>query len=509
MPASEKRYEMVVGTRRLEIAVLGAPRIERDGRPLRVDTRKAIALLVYLAVTEQPHTREALAELLWPGRDAGRARGALRRTLSVLRKGLGGRWLVADAYGVRLDRDGVAVDLARFRALLGAGRVRAAVALHRGHFLEGFGLRDAPAFDEWQAYQAEEARRECARALERLVSDAARDGDQATAIADARRWLALDPLHEPAHRALMRLQALSGDRRAALRQYRECLQLLDRDLGVSPLPETTRLNDAIRRGEIDFAEETGAAGRPRSGADAPMLVALGDLHTLHGEYAKAIESYAAAVASAPPAARSEIEHRIAEVHHRRGEWGEAERHYAAALKDGGDAAEGARVLADWSLAAHRGGDTDRARRLARDALGLAKSAGDTRALAQAHNILGVLARDRDERASARRHLEQSLDLAERLADPSVRIAALNNLALECARSGELERAVALTEQALAACVAQGDRHREAALHNNLADLLHRLGRKSEAMRHLKRAVTIFSGIPESAREPEVWKLVAW
>ena len=498
-----------MATHRLAIAVLGAPRVERDGKPLRVDTRKAIALLVYVAVTGQTHRREALAELLWPRQDPERARGALRRTLSVLRSGLGGEWLFADTYGVRLEGGDIGLDVARFRALLAASRLREAVALYRGDFLEGFGLRDAPAFDEWQAHQADELRRECARALERLVSEAERDGDQAAAIADARRWLALDPLHEPAHRALMRVQALAGDRGAALLQYRECVQLLDRDLGVSPLPETTRLYEAIRRGELDFGRDAAVATPPRSGSDVTTLVALGDLHTLHGEYAKAIESYAAASAGAPPAARAEIEHKLALVHHRRGAWGEAERHYAAAMDDDGDGAKRARLLADWSLAAHRGGDTQRARRLARDALGLAESAGDARALAQAHNILGVLARDRGERASARRHLEQSPALAERLADPSVRIAALNNLALACARSGELERAVALTEQALAACAAQGDRHREAALHNNLADLLHRMGRKGEAMRHLKRAVTIFAGIPEATREPEVWKLVAW
>ena len=79
-----------------------------------------------------------------------------------------------------------------------------------------------------------------------------------------------------------------------------------------------------------------------------------------------------------------------------------------------------------------------------------------------------------------------------------------------AREGEVERAITLTRDALAASAAIGDRHREAALHNNLADLLHRTGRKAEAMRALKRAVTLFAEIGEDAgREPEVWKLVAW
>ncbi len=74
-----------------------------------------------------------------------------------------------------------------------------------------------------------------------------------------------------------------------------------------------------------------------------------------------------------------------------------------------------------------------------------------------------------------------------------------------------ERAIALTARALALCSEQGDRHREAALHNNLADLLHRTGRDPESMEHLKRAVTIFAEVGDETggMQPEVWKLVEW
>jgi len=91
------------------------------------------------------------------------------------------------------------------------------------------------------------------------------------------------------------------------------------------------------------------------------------------------------------------------------------------------------------------------------------------------------------------------------------VAALNNLALALKDAGELDRARELTEQALAECEALGDRHRVAALHNNLADILRAQGRTAESMRQLKRAVRLFSEIGEagSRSEPEVWKLVAW
>ena len=58
--------------------------------------------------------------------------------------------------------------------------------------------------------------------------------------------------------------------------------------------------------------------------------------------------------------------------------------------------------------------------------------------------------------------------------------------------------------------AQGDRHREAALHNNLADLMHAAGQHEDAMRHLKLAVAIFAEVGlEGEPRPEVWKLVRW
>ena len=91
------------------------------------------------------------------------------------------------------------------------------------------------------------------------------------------------------------------------------------------------------------------------------------------------------------------------------------------------------------------------------------------------------------------------------------MAALNNLALVYSAGGELEQARALTETALGLCKSQGDRHREAALHNNLADLLHAAGQFEAAMAHLKQAVTIFAEIGAEAGtlQPEIWKLVEW
>jgi tetratricopeptide (TPR) repeat protein len=248
-----------------------------------------------------------------------------------------------------------------------------------------------------------------------------------------------------------------------------------------------------------------ALGHPDA---AGLREAVGDMQTLLGEYGEALASYEAAAALGGGDHLGNIERKLGNVYQRLGEWELAESHFDAALEDTGPAGDLAHLHADLSLVAHRKGQSDLALERAHRALELAAS--DERALAQAHNVLGVLASASGDLDGARHHLEQSLALAEALGDPAARIAALNNLALAYANGGELEQALKSAEAALALCVALGDRHREAALHNNLADLLHAAGRQEESMTHLKRAVEIFAEVGEEGElQPEIWKLVEW
>ena len=248
--------------------------------------------------------------------------------------------------------------------------------------------------------------------------------------------------------------------------------------------------------------------------EARLHEAIGDLETLIGNYGAAIASYEKGAAASEPGYLPLIERKLGDVYLRRGDWGVAESYFHAAvvgLEDEGPAAELSRVYADWSLAAGRKGDAERALGLAQKALEIGELANDAGALAQGHNILGMLSRHRGDLDGASRHLRQSLALAETLSDPSARVAALNNLALTLGARGEPEKATPLTETALELCASRGDRHREAALHNNLADLFHAAGRSEPAMSHLKRAVTIFAelGVEEDTMLPEIWKLVEW
>jgi len=995
---------------------LGAPRLEKDGKPVEFDTRKALALLAYLAVTGQSHGRDALAALFWADYDQSRARAALRRTLSVLHKALGGEALEITRESIGLLPGGpLWSDVAEFHRLLGEPASHAhsqqeicprclealeeAARLYRADFLAGFTLRDSPEFDDWQFFQTETLRRELAGALERLTLGFAARGDYESAIAHARRRLALDPLDEPAHRQLMQLYAASGQHAAALRQYRECARLLKEELGVQPMDETLRLYQAIKeqrtlasaasaprylaqaqvaasaplatpthpssplplvgRGEelaamqrlydemrtsgyflvvegeagigktrladefiswvrlrgaavitarcysgesylayapfidglrgglhaapsdwhqplqahwiveaarllpelgrlradlppaaplnspgaqtrffegvcqvllalcagaspgvllfddlewadeasldlltylvrrlhgrrlfilavwrsedlpsvhrlrrllaeiqrdgygnavqlarldpasvrelagtiaaglglesealahrlyeeteglpffiseylaalpqsasslesdwsipqgvrdilrsrLEAVDETGlqllqtaavigrsfdfdtlqsASGRSedetaatletlvarglirdveparsavadeavgrliydfshekmrslvyaetsqgrrrllhqrvaegllrhahgrqglrrvaaqtayhfRQGgrleeaaeysklageharalyANAEALAhfqialalghpnfleleeAIGDLFTLSGDYTAALTSYQTA-SRYPQAAAQDIgrlHQKMGDVYHRQGEWDLAESSFQAAARSLSDQAEPAgeagkvgeadeagfasftslsRLYADWSRTVRRAGQPVRAYDMAAQALDLAEKAGDAQALAQAHNILGMLQRSQGDLHGAITHLEQSLAIAEKLSEPGARIAALNNLSLAYADHGELERALTYAHSALELCVLQGDRHREAALHSNLADLYHSSGDEAQSMAHLKQAVVIFSeiGAGEADRpRPEIWKLTDW
>ncbi len=1007
----------------IRIYLFGAPRIDVDGKVAEVDTRKAIALLAYLAVTGESHSRDTLAALLWAESDTIHARGALRRTLSALNKALQGQALYLGRELIGLELSGeVWLDVVEFNRLLASCAshghsthqvcpqcmepLQAAVALYRGDFLAGFSLRDSAPFDDWQFFHGDALRRELSGALERLVQGYVAQGDYASAVTCAQRWLSLDSLHEPAHRQLMRLYALSGQSNAALRQYQECVRILNDELGVPPLEETTRLyleikekRDAwrassldtgavltlgwdrptqniteaisaqdktsrefpaqpgyaplpligreaewasllqayrridsdgtlvvlegeagigktrlaeeflayarsqgarviqarcfegednlayapfvdslgkaiesvtdtewhtsiplpllseaarllpalnklrrdlppslasespaaqtrfyaglsrviwalcarhpagvlfiddihwadeasldmltylarrlpgqpmfilvtwrgedlapghrlrrlladaqrngqgelislsrldshsiqslvqsispipditsaafsqklyreteglpffvveyltalttnanqtshqgwnmphgvrdllrsrleqidetgwqllqaaavigrsfdfdtlretsgrtedettttlealIRRGLIrevqpftsvslpdsprllsyDFSHEklrefvynetslarkrllhqraaealigrsralhhhTSLAGqiahhykqggRPRDAAEYyrrageqaravyanlealghfqtalamghPDIVAvneaIGDMHLLLGSYRSAIHSFEAAIAQSNlPRDIARLNHKLGEVYHRLGEWERAEGCFQVcieSLEGVSDTAMQAGIYADWSLTAFQQQQLERAEQMAKKALALAEIDADVLALAQAHNILGILSRNRNDLEEATLHLEQSLSLAEDTAQSGARIAALNNLSLVYADKGDLNPAIDYARQALDLCASLGDRHREAALHNNLADLYHLAGRKEDSMMHLKQAVAIFAEVdgmealePESSGEQrrthlEIWKLTEW
>ncbi|MEZ4735092.1 MAG: BTAD domain-containing putative transcriptional regulator [Caldilineaceae bacterium] len=250
-----------------KLYLFGAPRLEQNGHPILIALRKAVALLVYLAVTRQPHSRDALATLFWPEKNQTGARANLRRTLydlsQLLGQSLNDQLLAVEAETVSLRPAApLWVDIAFFRQTLHAhlaaepsnqalddttlATLTAAADLYTADFLADFTLPDCPDFADWQFFQGQELRHACLRLLQRLVAVLADQAKFDDAVRYARRWLQLDPHDEAVHRQLMRLYALTGQAAAALRQYEECVRLLAAALDAKPTAETTALYDAIR-----------------------------------------------------------------------------------------------------------------------------------------------------------------------------------------------------------------------------------------------------------------------
>ena len=237
----------------LQIRLLGPLEVMVAGRPAVVDTRKALAIVALVAAERRPFARDELAAMFWPDVDDEAARGALRRTLSVLRTAVGESGLRIERTRVALDPD-VDVDLVTLERLAVSADqadLETAAALARGPFLAGFTIRDSPGFDDWQAARTTRVERTVGELLERLAVARLDRGDLDGAVEAARRRVELDPLDEGGQRRLIELLARSGDRASAIGQYRALVALFDRELGVPPLRETTELYDAIREGTLN------------------------------------------------------------------------------------------------------------------------------------------------------------------------------------------------------------------------------------------------------------------
>ena len=244
----------------------------------------------------------------------------------------------------------------------------------------------------------------------------------------------------------------------------------------------------------------------------PGSIAAGDVLTVLGRYREALAAYetAAAGSDGDHATSAAIEHKLAEVHHRLGDWALADAHLAAAadLLPAGDLSGRARAGADRAVVAYRLGAHERAAQFGGAALTDARQAGDPAAVAQARNVLGMLAASGGDTGGAEEHLRGSLAEARQLGDPGAAAAALNNLARLLADTGRVDEALGCATEALELGSELGDQHRVAALHTNLADLLHASGQQEEAMKHLKEAARRFAALDAGGR-PEIWTLVEW
>src|SRR5262245_23914432 len=237
---------------RLILTLLGGFRARLDsGIPLALPTRKAQALLAYLAVpASSAHPRDKLASLLWGNTIETTARTSLRQTLYALRKSLRDadpQPLIVDGETVALNSSAVTVDVHEFELLAAQATPSAladAAALYEGEFLDGLAVLEQP-FEDWLLGHRERLREVALNALFRLLAHQCAAGSNDSAVQTALRLLRLDPLQETVHRTLMQLYVETGRRGSALRQYQFCVSTLQRELRTEPEAETKALYQEI------------------------------------------------------------------------------------------------------------------------------------------------------------------------------------------------------------------------------------------------------------------------
>src|SRR5437868_1748815 len=246
-----ERQEIMVA---LQLQLLGPPQVRCGEQRLSFKTRKALALLAYLATAGGLHRREHLAALFWPENDAEDARGNLRSALAHLRQALGAaetvltvtRETIGLCPGAPLTLDVQTLTQAQRLARTGAGapRLRAeleqAVAAYRGPFLAGVSLPDAPEFEGWVAGQRAHWLGVVSELLDRLAALKAEEGDLGSAVGTLERWDALAPGEEGAWQRLIAAQRERGDLGAARRAWAACRAALAK-LGLEPSGATAAL----------------------------------------------------------------------------------------------------------------------------------------------------------------------------------------------------------------------------------------------------------------------------
>jgi TolB-like protein/DNA-binding SARP family transcriptional activator len=256
-----------------------------SGPALSFPTKKAKALLAYLAVSPgKSRSRSDLANLLWGDRGDEQARASLRQALTYLRNALtptGHEIFVVQGDLVSVDSAAIQVDVCMLESLVAQGTPEAlerAAALYCGEFLEGFDLRE-PDFEDWLRDERAHHRKLVTEALKELLKHHMANDQSSEGLQVADRLLAIDPLQEDVHRAVMRLHLRQGQRIPALKQYETCREVLQRELGIDPDDETERLCSDARNARSDDVEEHGAAasyrlpGGPKSAPDRSIHAA--------------------------------------------------------------------------------------------------------------------------------------------------------------------------------------------------------------------------------------------
>ncbi len=261
----------------LGVRLLGGFAVALDGHPLdeaawRLRRAKTLIKLLALAPQRRLH-RDQLTEALWP--DSAPAANSLHQVLYTARRALSGDGDAAEPLVLRddvvtLDADGLWIDLEAFeQAAADAHRAPTVDAYREALALHGGELLPEDRYEEWTVARRQSVRETHLGLLVALGELQAAQADTTAAIVTLQQAVVEDPLHEAAHRTLIRVFAADGRRQQALAQYQQLRQSLRQHLAAEPDPETSRLYRKILAGQHEAEAVDAPALAPAPGGRLP------------------------------------------------------------------------------------------------------------------------------------------------------------------------------------------------------------------------------------------------
>ena len=245
-----------------KISCFGKFDIEQSGCHIELKVApKAQELLCYIIIhQQQPFPREALSEILWENHPPRKSRKYLRQAIWQLQSSLklhGNHiysLILVDPKWVCFNSDAnCSVDVRDFERVFNQinilhvhdmqnsdfDLVQDALKLYKGNFLEGW-------YQEWCIVERERYQRMYLVMLDKIIQYCEINQKYDVGLVYGARILCMDRASERAHRQMMRLYMLSGDRSQAIRQYKHCEEALCSELGVAPSERTKQLYEQIR-----------------------------------------------------------------------------------------------------------------------------------------------------------------------------------------------------------------------------------------------------------------------
>lgn len=237
---------------KIAVHALGASQVIRDGRVLTLSdwqTHEARDLFFYLMFSP-PRTKEQIALVFWPDISPARLKMRFKTNIYRIRQALGQNVITFEdefyRFNPYVDHS---CDIDEFHALVAAAKetddpsrvvelLRSAIDLVQGPFL--------PDLDSiWVSDIRSSLASEYHVALYSLAEGYLAVGDPENCLAISEKLVALDPLQEKAHRLRMQAFAALRDRPGLAKQYQQCKDVLERELGILPSNETAMLYERL------------------------------------------------------------------------------------------------------------------------------------------------------------------------------------------------------------------------------------------------------------------------